>query len=213
MIYLKLFLFQVLHSLISHTIFFSELASEVKEIQPKKIIRRKSKSTESKQKVIRPKLPKLVVVTLDRKGKQINRITSDQPIEYGSERQHFSDSLDTLEQQKPLRDLNIDLQLHNLLEQTKNIEDERMKQIVEDENRPLLKRLIKRKLKEKVNEDRAFKMTKMMEELQSSSSSSTSSVKENVSSLSRTVTPVPPEPDYMNVGGPGNIPNFDILDF
>jgi hypothetical protein len=49
-----------------------------------------------------------------------------------------------------------------IIKQSENITDEQMRQVIDEENRPLLKRLVKRKLKDKVQEERAFKMTKII---------------------------------------------------
>jgi hypothetical protein len=92
----------------------------------------------------------------------------------------YNHNLETEEQQRPLRDLNIDFQLHMIIKQSENITDEQMRQVIDEENRPLLKRLVKRKLKDKVQEERAFKMTKIMEELESGSSTSSGSGKVNI---------------------------------
>lgn len=180
-------------------------------MEPKKIIRRKSKSTENKlrnNQNIRPKVPKLVIVTLDKTGRKVGEYKNTEP--FTIPRYTNGNSLETEEHQRPLRDLNIDLQLHVIIEQSNNVKDEKMKQIIDEENRPLLKRLVKRKLKDKVNGEIAFKMTKMREELESSGSSS-SGMSVNLSGRGHVImAPTEPEVVPMNEG-PGNIPNFDMF--
>ncbi|XP_052096159.1 probable serine/threonine-protein kinase fhkD [Mytilus californianus] len=182
-----------------------------KSMEPKKIIRRKSKSTENKPKnsqIIRPKVPKLVIVTLDKTGKKVGEYKNTEP--FTIPRYTNGNTLETEEHQRPLRDLNIDLQLNVIIEQSNNVKDEKMKQIIDEENRPLLKRLVKRKLKDKVNGEIAFKMTKMREELESSGSSS-SGMSINFSGRGHVImAPTEPEVVPMNEG-PGNIPNFDMF--
>ncbi|XP_071158855.1 calcium/calmodulin-dependent protein kinase type II delta chain-like [Mytilus edulis] len=182
-----------------------------KSMEPKKIIRRKSKSTENKlrnNQNIRPKVPKLVIVTLDKTGRKVGEYKNTEP--FTIPRYTNGNSLETEEHQRPLRDLNIDLQLHVIIEQSNNVKDEKMKQIIDEENRPLLKRLVKRKLKDKVNGEIAFKMTKMREELESSGSSS-SGMSVNLSGRGHVImAPTEPEVVPMNEG-PGNIPNFDMF--
>ncbi|CAC5387596.1 unnamed protein product [Mytilus coruscus] len=182
-----------------------------KTMEPKKIIRRKSKSTENKPKnsqIIRPKVPKLVIVTLDKTGRKVGEYKNTEP--FTIPRCTSGNTLETEEHQRPLRDLNIDLQLHVIIEQSSNVKDEKMKQIIDEENRPLLKRLVKRKLKDKVNGEIAFKMTKMREELESSGSSS-SGMSLNLSGRGHVImAPTEPEVVPMNEG-PGNIPNFDMF--
>ena len=89
--------------------------------------------------------------------------------------------------------------------------------VIDEENRPLLKRLVKRKLKDKVHEERAFKMTKIMEELESGSSTSSGSGKVNIMATDMSyqqcsIVASPPEPEEIQWdNGPGNIPNFDMF--
>jgi hypothetical protein len=45
--------------------------------------------------------------------------------------------------------LYIDFQLRMIIKQSENVTDEQMRQVIDEENRPLLKRLVKRKLKDR----------------------------------------------------------------
>ena len=191
--------------------------------QPKRTVQQKSaenkvKSAHSAQ-ANRPKLPKLVIVTLDPKGRKVgeyhNLIEKQEQVQKMGRIGQYN--LETEEQQRPLRDLNIDMQLHMIMEQSENVKDEKMRQVIDEENRPLLKRLVKRKLKDKVHEERAFKMTKIMEELESGSSTSSGSGKVNIMATDMSyqqcsIVASPPEPEEMQCDdGPGNIPNFDMF--
>lgn len=206
----------------------SEPVLSQKEIvqQPKRIIRRKSRSTEIKARsaqnvqAIRPKTPKLVIVTLDTAGRKVSEYSNAVQEEQKKPQIHrFGQNFNHLEieeQQRPLRDLNVDLQLRMIMEQSESVNDEKLKQVIDEENRPLLKRLIKRKLKDKVYCERAFKMTRMMEELDSTSSTSTDCSKENLISYnisgSGHVVMSPSESHGMAFDeGPGNVPNFDMF--
>jgi hypothetical protein len=168
----------------------------------------------------RPKLQKLVIVTLDPKGRKVGEyhslIEKQEQVQKMGRIGQYNHNLETEEQQRPLRDLNIDLQLRMIMEQSENVTDEQMRKVIDEENHPLLKRLVKRKLKDKVHE-RAFKMTKIMEALESGSSTSSVSGKVNIMATDMSyqqcsIVASPPEPEEMQWNnGPGNIPNFDMF--
>lgn len=189
-------------------------------VQQKLISAEKVKSAHSAQ-ANRPKLPKLVIVTLNPKGRKVVEYDNlIEKVEHGQKIERIGQyihNLETEEQQRPLRDLNIDMQLRMIREQSENVKDEKMRQVIDEENRPLLKRLVKRKLKDKVYEERAFKMTKIREELESGSSTSSGSGKVNIMATDMSyqqcsVVASPPEPEEMQWdNGPGNIPNFGMF--
>lgn len=195
--------------------------------QPKRTVQQKSISVENKVNSVhsaqanRPKLPKLVIVTLDPKGRKVGEyhslIEKQEQVQKMGRIGQYNHNLETEEQQRPLRDLNIDFQLRMIMEQSENIADEQMRQVIDEENRPLLKRLVKRKLKDKVHEERAFKMTKIMEELESGSSTSSVSGKVNIMATDMSyqqcsIVASPPEPEEIQWDNcPGNIPNFDMF--
>lgn len=195
--------------------------------QPKRTVQQKSISVENKVNSVhsaqanRPKLPKLVIVTLDLKGRKVGEyhslIEKQEQVQKMGRIGQYNHNLETEEQQRPLRDLNIDFQLRMIMEQSENIADEQMRQVIDEENRPLLKRLVKRKLKDKVHEERAFKMTKIMEELESGSSTSSVSGKVNIMATDMSyqqcsIVASPPEPEEIQLDNcPGNIPNFDMF--
>lgn len=191
--------------------------------QPKRTVQQisaenKVNSVQSAQ-ANRPKLPKVVIITLNAKGKKLGEYhtTIDKQEQVQKMRNIGQYNIETEEQQRPLRDLNIDLQLHMIMEQSKNVKDEKMREVIDEENRPLLKRLVKRKLKDKVREERAFKMTKIMEELESDSATSSGSGKVNIMATGMSyqqcsIVASPQEPEEMQCDdGPGNIPNFDMF--
>ena len=194
--------------------------------QPKRTVQQKSISAENKVNSVhsaqanRPKLQKLVIVTLDPKGRKVGEyhslIEKQEQVQKMGRIGQYNHNLETEEQQRPLRDLNIDLQLRMIMEQSENVTDEQMRKVIDEENHPLLKRLVKRKLKDKVHE-RAFKMTKIMEELESGSSTSSVSGKVNIMATDMSyqqcsIVASPPEPEEMQWNnGPGNIPNFDMF--
>lgn len=194
------------------------ICQQPKRTVPQKSAENKVNSAHSAQ-ANRPKLPKPVNVTLDPKGIKLGEYhtTIEKQEQVQKMRRNGQYDIEMEEQQRPLHDLIIDLQLHTIMEQSKNVKDEKMRQVIDEENRPLLKRLVKRKLKDKVHEKRAFKMTKNIEELESDSSTSFGSGKVNIMATNMSyqqcsIVASPPEPKEMQCDdGPGNIPNFDMF--